>query len=48
MAFSVGVGLLFCLWRLYSFLPHALVLTYLNAAHYLHGFEFSMLRSGKM
>lgn len=48
MSFLVGVGLLFCLWRSYGFFLHALVLTYLSAAHYLHSFELSTLRSGKM
>lgn len=48
MAFFVGVGLLFCLWCLYVFLPHILVLIYLSAARNLHNFELSMLRSGKM
>lgn len=48
MAFLVDVGLLFCLWHLYSFVPRAVVLTYLSPGHYLHGFELSVIRSGKM
>lgn len=48
MAFLVGVGLLFCLWCSYIFLPRVLVLIYLSAKRCLHNFELSMLRSGKM
>lgn len=45
ITFLVGVRLLFAFD---CFLPHTLVVTYLSAAHYLHGFELSVLRRGKM